>query len=238
MQSTLYIFHHLYNNLPPLLPEDIGKKMGEALETLEKNSRTNLDEIEKTMVKFGYEIWPYNQAFKEFIHATEIEVGEHFLLPRLSSSLQKKYEDFKRKGGTFEEFHVGRAAEFFTPEERVQLCEALVEMEASLRLFVRRQITSIDEKKYHEKVKKSQEILDEVRENLERLRQVAEREKEDCPVLAQEIAAKVKSFEHGLCLLGPELDFEAVCQAEEYFVDRKKKLKNMGNFHLFSQVQF
>ncbi len=238
MQSTLYIFHHLYNNLPPLLPQEISQKMGAALENLEKNHEATLDQIEKTMVFFGYQIWPYNQAFKEFIHATEKEVGEHFLLPRLSASLQKKYEDFKHKGGTFEEFHVGRGADFFTSEERVQLCEALVEMEASLRLFVRRQITSIDEKKYHEKVKKSEQILEDVRKNLDKLRQVAEREQEDCPVLSQEICSKVKSFEHSLCLLGPELDFEAVCQAEEYFVDRKKKIKNMGNFHLFSQAQF
>ena len=91
MQSTIQLFRHLYNTIPPLVPDDLKTKMAHALNHLENDQTVTLEEVEATMIAFGYDLWPWNQAYKEFLATSESAVGEHFLLPKLSKSLQEKY---------------------------------------------------------------------------------------------------------------------------------------------------
>src|SRR3989338_3120111 len=106
MVSTLALFHHLYHNLPPLFPDTIQQKMERALLHVKQNS-ISIEEIEDTMVAYGYEVWPWNQAYREFLAVAEAGVGEHFLLPKLSPATQNKYLEFKRYGGTLRDLHSG-----------------------------------------------------------------------------------------------------------------------------------
>jgi hypothetical protein len=64
MKSTIALFRDLYNNLPPLFPPETKKKMHHALSHLEGDNSLSLNEIEKTMVIFGYEAWPWNRAYQ------------------------------------------------------------------------------------------------------------------------------------------------------------------------------
>ena len=38
------------------------------------------------MIVFGYEVWPWNQIYREFMTIAETEVGEHFLAPPLAGT--------------------------------------------------------------------------------------------------------------------------------------------------------
>lgn len=237
MQSTIALFRHLYNTLPPLFPSDTKQRMEHALSHLEVDQTVTLEEIEDTMVKFGFEVWPYNQAFREFFVFTEANMGEHFLLPKLSVGLQQHYHDFKAYGGTLRDLHSGRPASFFSSEERVELCGALVDMQTELREYAARQIMSLEKDKYLSRVKEFAAILAEIKVTLGRLNGLADAEQEH-PTLAHEIRAQVAAFEHGLCLLAPELDYDAVCNSVEFFKGRKHDLNRMKGSNVPLNIDF
>jgi hypothetical protein len=237
MQSTLSLFRRLYHHIPPLFPKDQAEAMGKALDRLENDPAVTIEEIESTMIKFGYELWPYNQAFREYISFAEERMGEHFLVPTLSESLQQKYADFKKLNGTLSDLHSGKNAQFFTSEERVELCEKLVDLQRQIHEFAQQEIVGVERERYLKRVKEFGVVLAEIQKNLHELEKLAARE-EDHPTLANEIRARVKGFEQGLCLLGPELSYEAVCSSVEFFKGRKQELNRLKGINLTTDIDF
>ncbi len=237
MQSTIQLFHYFYNNLPPLVPEDVVLSMKKELDDLEKDPDITLAEVEDRMVKFGYEVWPWNQAFKFFLNNVEEKMGDHFLLPRMSDGLREKYLNFQALNGTLKDLQTGRPASFFTSEERAELCEKLVDMRLHLKEYVKRDLLGVNREAYLEKVDEYKNLVEKIKFNLESLRNFVEKE-EDGSVLIAEINTKIRDFEHGLCLLGTELDFEAVCQVHDFFVGRKKDLNRMRGINTPIEVNF
>lgn len=162
MQSTIDIFHRLYTHLPPLFPGEIAEKMGHALEHLEHDETITVSEVEDTMINFGYQLWPWNQSYREFLVLAESQVGEHFLFPKLNKELKHKYLDFKRYGGDLRELHSGRPADFFTAEERGALCGALVDLQRELRHYVDRSLIGLEKTRYLRRVNEFKTVLDEI----------------------------------------------------------------------------
>lgn len=236
-QSTIDLFRHLYDHLPPLFPDATKQKMREALERVEKAEDIPFEEVEDLMIKFGYEVWPYNQSYREFMTVAEEKVGEHFLLPKLSAPLQSKYKDFKLYGGTLRDLRSGRPAGFFTSGERVELCQALVEIQNELRQYVSVQLNGSEKDQYLRRINDFLDVLIDIKNSLDDLRLLADREA-DHPMLAREIRAQVRAFEHGLCSLGPELNYAAVCHAPEFFIEHKKHLNRLSGIHEPVEVDF
>ncbi|MBI5729422.1 MAG: hypothetical protein HY983_04270 [Candidatus Magasanikbacteria bacterium] len=237
MQSTINLFRHFYEKLPPLFPVTIKEKIAHALEHVEGDPTVTLEEIEKTMITFGYEAWPWNQAYQEFFTVAEATVGENFLVPKLTPELRRRYEEFAHYGGTLRELHSGRPADFFSGEERTDLCVALIETQTELRDYVNREVASVHKDKYLKRVAEFAAVLEEITENLEQMNDLAEAE-QDHPALADQIRARVRAFEYGLCFLGPEIGSEAVCQSVGFFAGRKHELNRLRGIHQTQQVDF
>jgi hypothetical protein len=237
MQSTLQLFRFLYNHIPPLVPEEVVFSMEKELIRLEQNCNATLAEVEKTMIRFGYHVWPWNQAYAYFLHLAENKLGEHFLVPAMSDGLREKYLSFKDFGGTLHDLHSGRPASFFTSDERGELCEKLVDMKLQLKQYVDREVIAVNRNTYLSKVEEYKILLEKIKFNLESLRNFVEKEEDGSPLVA-EIEAKIKDFEHGLCLLGSELNYEAVCQAHDFFKGRKVELSRMRGINIPMQIDF
>jgi len=237
MNSTLSLFHHLYENIPPLFPSESKEKIKKIITDLESNSSTTLERVEEEMIKAGYEIWPWRQAYNEIFFKIQISIGDHFLLPNLSEEIQKKYFDFKRNGGTLEDFHRGKHLHDFSSEEKHELCEAFIKMRQEIKKYLTQHIATTERKKYLSRVKEYTYLLKNMYHVLEKLRNMAEKE-EDHPILVDEIKAQVRSFEESLCLLGGDLDYTAVCEAPEFFEQRKIHLDRMKGIHLPKQFDF
>jgi hypothetical protein len=126
VQHTLAIFQQLYDSLPPLVPPEIKNDMKSALEQVRLNYSLTLEELEDTMIVFGRQIWPYRQAFQEFLEIYEGKLGEKFLVQKLSLELKKKYTEYQAHGGDFRSLHTGGPLGFFSPVERNELSGALV----------------------------------------------------------------------------------------------------------------
>lgn len=237
MQSTLKLFRYLYDRLPSLFPEDAALRMKAELESLESGAGIPLEKIEDIMVRYGYEVWPWNQAYKEFLISTEKLLGEHFLLPMLSEGLKERYEDFKKFGGSLEDLRSGRPANFFTIDDRPALCAALVEMQIKLRAYVSREIVGTERTRYLNLVEDFKKLLAKIKIELGKLRLLAGAEEEH-PMLKNEMLQKVRDFEQGLCQLGPELNYESVCRSHDFFLGRKNDLNKFKGIHLPAQIDF
>lgn len=237
MQSTIALFRHLYKHLPPLFPEEEKERMHHALEHLEKDQTVTLKEIEDTMIGFGHIAWPWNQAYREFLAVAEGEVGEHFLLPKLTPGAQNRYLEFKAYGGTLRDMHSGHPASYFSEDERIEISTALVDMQIDLRNFADRKVLGVERTKYLERVASFSGVLQSIQGKLEEMNILAEKEL-DHPNLADEIRMRVRSFEEGLCLLGPELKYDAVHESIEFFHGRKQDLNRMRGVHTPITVDF
>lgn len=227
----------MYNHLPPLFPAEAALSMKNELNNLANQPGVSLQEVEDKMTRFGYLIWPWNQAYKFFLAAVEEKLGEHFFLPKLSDGLREKYLNFKDFGGALKDLQTGRPASFFTSEERSELCAVLVEMRRELRSYLDRELVGIGRAQYLDKVEEYQDLLEKIKLNLDALRDLA-RNEGDHPVLAEEIKGRIKDFEYGLCWLGAELNYEAVCQAKDFFAGRKVELSRLRGINIPMQIDF
>lgn len=237
MQSTIALFRHLYKHLPPLFPDNEKERMGHALEHLEKDQTVTMKEIEDTMIGFGHIAWPWNQAYREFLAVSEGEVGEHFLMPKLTKSAQERYLEFKAYGGSLRDLHSGHPASYFTNDERVEVSVALIDMQIDLRNYTDRKVLGTERIKYLERVKSFSDVLKSIQQKLGEMNGLAEKEL-DHPNLANEIRMRVRSFEEGLCLLGPELKYDAVHESIEFFEGRKKDLNRMRGIQTPLKIDF
>jgi len=238
MKATLSIFKIFYDKLPPLVPADIMLAMKKALEEFQSDDNADVADVENTMVKFGYQVWPWHKAHKEYLMKAEEQMGNHFLMPRLPKTMQEKYKKYSEYGMTHADLYSGRPAlEYFTPEERAVLGGALVDARNDLDDYVDHQISSLDNEKYLQRVEELNQILADVKQKLDNLRAMADKEY-DHPSLANEIRARVTGFEHGLCWLAPDLDKEQVDNAWEFFRGRRQDLARMRGINVPIQMEF
>ncbi|OGH71117.1 MAG: hypothetical protein A3C90_01535 [Candidatus Magasanikbacteria bacterium RIFCSPHIGHO2_02_FULL_51_14] len=224
IQHTLAIFEQLHKALPPLVPDRAREELAHALEHVRSDASLTLAMLEDTMIVFGKKLWPYRRAFQEFVDLYEGKLGEKMFVARLSIKLKRRYKEFQAHGGDFRDLHAGGPLGFFTPDERLELCGALVAARTSVRDHAMQAALSTDRDAYEERIEEFQDILSDIEKRLDSLRQTADREQEH-PELAAEIRAQIRAFEYGLCALGPRIDYDAVCRADEHFEGRRQEKK-------------
>lgn len=221
---TLAIFEKLYRELPPLVPKEVVQDMESALDQMRHNHSLSIEELEDTMIVFGKDTWAFRKAFYEFLDLYEGRMGESMLLQILFPELRKKYKEFVAHGGTFRDLHAGGPLDFFTPDERVALCEALVESRRALHEHAKQAVVSTDKEDYLHRVYEFQVILDDIEKRLDTLLTMADSEQEH-PELATEIRDGVQTFEYGLCALDQHTSYDAVCRATEHYEGRRADKK-------------
>lgn len=220
MQYTISIFELLASALPPLVPDRLSSSLEQAVEAARRNPSLTLEDLEDAMIIFGKKIWPYKKAFEEWVDMFQGKLGEKFFVGRMDNALKARYRDFESYGGTWRDAASGASALFFSAQQRHALGQILVDALIDVKGHARQAIMSIDRERYEERVAEFKNILDDIENRLSALRRMADEEL-DYPELAVEIRSQARSFEHGLCLLGPPHSFEAICKAEEHFIGRR-----------------
>ncbi len=197
-----------------------------ALEQLENDPRVTPEMVENTMIKFGYDVWPWNEAFREFLGINEGRLGEQFFLSHLKPELGKHYMKYKEYGLSWSDLYSGRAAEYYDSEERQELSRTLVETKNDLIRFTDRELVGLNKDKYLSRVAEYKKIMGEIKSLLGHLHEMADEEQYH-PILADEMRGRVRGFEMGMCLLGPTFSVDEVVSSIEFFIDRKMHLNLM-----------
>jgi len=124
---TIDLLKQVIDKAPVFFPARRKKEMKAVLEQLRINIFVPLADIEKTIVDFGREIWPYRKAFWS-IHDTDGKPKEESYLREETKKegILAQYENFLKKGGQHEDLRAGsqRFEVFFTPEEKISLIRA------------------------------------------------------------------------------------------------------------------
>jgi len=227
VKYTIEIFEMIYNNLPPLVSKEVEEELKHALDHLRDDYKVGIDEAENMMISLGKKVWPYWKAFFEFYDMEQGRMGEKFLLGKLSLELKKKYKEFKEHGGGYHDLRSGGSVIFFETEERQILTGAFVDVDKDIKQHTRQSVLSMERSKYEKLILDFQVILDDIEKRLDSLRLLAEDEEEH-PELAIEIRQRVRDFEYGLCLLGPNSRHEEIINAEDYFKERKEFKRHFG----------
>lgn len=232
---TLSIFRMLLANLPPLFPAETAEKMKNALEQLENDPRATLQMAEDTMIKFGYDLWPWNEAYRDFFGINDGRLGEQFFLSHLPGGHADHFMKYKEYGLSWHDLYSGRAVKYFDTEDRPELNEALVETKNDLFKYTNREVTGLERKKYLARVEEFKKILEKTKQILAQMRAMADAEQYH-PALADEIRSRTRYFEMSLCSLGPSFNVDEVLRSLEFFVDRKTHLNLMRGIDKPAQI--
>ena len=209
VKHTIEIFEMIYKNLPPLVPKEVGEELEHSLEHLRDDYLVGINEAESMMISLGKKVWPYWKAFFEFYDMEQGRMGEKFLLGKLPLELKNKYKEFKEHGGSYHDLRSGGPIVFFETEERQILTGAFVDVDKDIKQHTRQSVLSMERVKYEKLILDFQVTLDDIEKRLDSLRMLAEDEEEH-PELATEIRQRVRDFEYGLCLLGPNARHEEI----------------------------
>ncbi len=124
---TVDLLKQVIAKAPVFFPAHRKKTMEDVCEKFKNDAGTSLADIEKAIVDFGREIWPYRKAFWS-IHDTDGKPKEERYLREETKKegILDKYEDFLKKGGQHEDVRAGsqRFEIFFTPDEKTSLIRA------------------------------------------------------------------------------------------------------------------
>ncbi|PLX28331.1 hypothetical protein C0581_02730 [Candidatus Parcubacteria bacterium] len=223
VKHTLSIFERIYDNLPPLVPEEVSGDMGRHLTSVQNNYDISLTDLENTMIGLGKHLWPYMQAFEEMYHVYEEKLAEKLLAQKASHGVRKKYDMFKDMGGSFRELYHGSVNDMFDYDERQELSGLLVDLKADIRKHAMHASISHDRDMYDKKVEKYGEIIKEINDVIEGLHTFAnEEEHED---FADDVRDRARAIEHSLTFLGPKMSIEEIRGSQEYYRGKKIERK-------------
>lgn len=236
-KNTLTLFRIILANLPPFFPKHISEQMKSGLEQLENDTRVVPKMVEDMMIKYGYDLWPWNEAYREFMVSVEGRLGEQFLLSRLSKEMANKYLKYQDYGMSWQDLYSGKVAQYFEPEERQFLGFALTQVKKDLIRFTDQEIRSLHKEKYLKKVDDFKNILTDLKLIIDDLYVMADKE-EYHPVLVHEIREKARCFEMGLCLLAPAFLPDEANRAIEFFNERRDHLNLLKGIEKPIMVNF
>ncbi len=232
---AVLISQKVLSSLPPFFPKEKTLRLATLIE---QNDETMLkNQAENQLTKLSFELWPYKKAFNDFVKLAEEEMADHFLLPLLSEQTGATYLKYREYGMKFSDLYSGGAAHYFSPEERNELLPLLFLVKDKVDEYAHRQVTSLAEKVYHQKVKDYTRILKQVEKELDHLKKMAEKETE-FPMLANEIHGRIKGFEEDICGLGSGFNIVELFGLREFFEERKKHLMQMRGLHVSEVFDF
>lgn len=236
-QHTISIFQMTLDNLPPLLPSEIVDKMRAAREGLAQKEQLSAEAVEDVMIKFGYEVWPWQEARREFLALAVERLGEHFFLSHLPDDLNEHFTKYRDYGLNWRDIYSGRAINYFSDDDRPLIAQVLIKTRNDLSKFNEQEIASVNKTKYLAKVEEHKTILEKIKSAIAKLKSTADREVYH-PTLAGEIRARARHFELGLADLAPSPSLSEVELAHEFFEDRKSHLNMMRGIDKPIQVDF
>lgn len=125
--ATIQLLTFSVEKAPQFFSAERRAAMLAEIARLEADPKTPVDALEKKIVEFGREIWPYRRAFAR-IHDAEGRLREdRYLQEELETrGLKETYLNFLAKGARIEDVRQGgqEFEIFFSPDERARVVEA------------------------------------------------------------------------------------------------------------------
>ncbi|MBU0661287.1 hypothetical protein KKG22_03870 [Patescibacteria group bacterium] len=137
MNPTLVLFSQLLRTYPYGVTPEVFEQAQDAYKRLADTHPTD-DDVERVMIAFAKQIWPYLQAEAVLYEQHGEEKEREFFVTHLSFELQEKWKSFISAGGNIHDFRHGKVFEdAFTAEENIMIEEAFVAGKDHAKSYVR-----------------------------------------------------------------------------------------------------
>ena len=190
---TLSILKHILNKTDhTLFPQERLEEMKKEYEKLEADSAVTQTQIEDMIIRFGKEIWPYQEGLEELYRRHGKAVEEARVKEKLNPQLKTKYEQFLSSGGSLSDFRQGSATElYFTPEEKFELGQAVLDAHATTLHEIASSCRADKQHECEEVIADHKQKLTRIEEKLKILKDLSARSEKWRP----EIEDKIRTFE-------------------------------------------
>jgi hypothetical protein len=195
---SLSLLKSVIDNAPKVFPVRRREEMLKIYETMAANPQTTQAEIEKAIIDFGKEIWPYRKAFQEMYKRYGQAKEESLIRDKLNPELLTKFLEFLRKGGRLEDFRHGAVfEETFTAEEKFILGQANLAVHEQIMEEIENLCQGEKKAEFQELLEEFQELEKRLLEKINILKGLANQN----PKWALEINERVRAFEEGFSFI-------------------------------------
>lgn len=211
---TLALLKHLLDKADhTLFPAPRLLELRKEYALLAASHETSQTKIEQTIARFGKEIWPYQEALEELYRRYGKKKEESLVREKLEAQLREKYDHFLEGGGDLTDFRHPDIETYFTPEEKFQIGQAV--LEASHTVF--KEIASACNVEHKDEcegvISEHKEKLERIEKKLVFLKELADTSEKWRP----EIEEKIRAFEESFGYLTKTFHEEDIDGAIDYY---------------------
>ncbi len=211
---TLSLLKHLLDKADhTLFPMQRLQELRTEYELLVNDHQTTQTQIEQTIARFGKEIWPYQEALEELYRRYGKKKEEALVREKLETQLRVKYDRFLTGGGDLSDFRHPESETYFTPEEKFQIGQAVVDASHT----VLKEIASACNVEHKEEcegvISEHKEKLSRIEKKLTFLKELADTSEKWRP----EIEEKIRAFEESFGYLTKTFHEEDIDGAIDYY---------------------
>lgn len=191
---TISILKHILDKTEhTLFPPERLLEMHKEYKRLAADPATTLDTVEKTIITFGKELWPYHEGLEELYRRHGKKKEEARVRETLNPELREKYDRYIAAGGSLGDFRRGSDTEvYFTPEEKYELGHAVVEAHAETMREIAGSCRADKQHECEEVIEDHRNKLTRIEKKLLVLRDLAR----SSDTWRAEIEDKINVFEH------------------------------------------
>jgi hypothetical protein len=213
--SILKEYQIAIDHIVPSVP-DVLKKEAQAMhDKLLADEDATLEEIEAALVKTGEAEYPHRKASEEIAGKLEATTRLTLVLEHVDENVRAKLSKHLDAGVPLEEILRSDIFETeFTPEERYQVEDALLDAADHVREEMAKAIDPNSEK-YKKLVEKWKKHMEAIEAKLAELEKMASKD----PKWKEEILNKVERFREGFSVTEEDPDLEVIEKEIEYWKD-------------------
>jgi hypothetical protein len=212
-QSLLREYKFAIDHLAPSVPKEVKDEALKMYESLANDEQASEDQILTALVKTGRAEYPHRHAYHELTGEMAKKKLESMVREHVEPAVQKKLEKLLATGASLSE--IVRSALFeeqFTPEERYQVQDGIMDAEEHLKDELVA-IIEQDREAYEALVKEKTAQMGEIQKQIDRLKELGEKD----PKWKDEILDKARLFEAGWSVTEKDPELETVKKEIEYW---------------------
>lgn len=212
-ESILQEYQFAIDHLAPTVPAEVKEEGQRLHDILLADPNTTEAQVSEAMYRTGAQEYPHRRAFKELtsgsIEARRVEIVAEHVEPEVAEKVRRLTES----GVTLDELTGSELFETdFTPEERHQVEDALLDADIHIREEFGKDAAA-DPKAYAALVKKWEKRRDEILKKIDELEALKDKDAK----LRDEIVDKVKTLREGFSVTEPDPELEDVEKEIEYW---------------------
>jgi phage shock protein A len=215
-QHTIDLLHAVIHQVPGVFPQDRHREMDTTLAKLENDATVTQEDIEKFIVSFGKEIWPYVEAYGQYYRAHGEVTERETMRAKLSAPARTAFDKFVSEGGRVEDVRDGTKFEqMLAPEIRAEVVATELVAHDAVHEQMETEVSGAGAAEFTQYLEDNKKRLAEIEEKIGELRALAVRAEKWTP----EILDKAKTFEQGFAYVERTPTLDDVKREIQYYID-------------------